>query len=307
MNQLAARPAPSRATHFLAIATVVAALPLVLLGAEVTTKGVGMVDHVPVRSPWYFAVEWMNDHGLGWLIEHGHRQMGWIVGLLSIATVLAAFSLDGRGWVKALSAAGLTAVVMQGLLGIFRIQLDALIGRTTALVHGSFAPIVLAILMTLAVATARGWSVGDPNDAKARSLRTWCLAAALAAYVQIVLGGIIRHKDVLLAGRLHLLNAFVVFALLWVVIKHAREADYESFKTLARVIMALLTVQILLGAEAWMAWMKRHFVPATAIEESSAMNLVRSAHYVVGAFLFATTVALTAKAFWAPARLEAAQ
>ena len=86
MNQLVARPVSSRATHVLAIATVVAALPLVLLGAEVTTKGVGMVDHVSVRSPWYFAVEWMNDHGLGWLIEHGHRQMGWIVGLLAIAT-----------------------------------------------------------------------------------------------------------------------------------------------------------------------------------------------------------------------------
>ena len=70
--------------------------------------------------------------------------------------------------------------------------------------------------------------------------------------------------------------------------------------------MALLTVQVLLGAEAWMAWMKRHFNPASAIEESGAMQLVRSAHYVVGAFLFATTVALTVKAYWAPARLEAA-
>src|SRR5262245_12515841 len=86
MNQLAARPVPSRTTHLLAIATVVVALPLVLLGAEVTTKGVGMVDSVAVRSPWYFASEWMNDHGLGWLIEHGHRQVGWIVGILAIAT-----------------------------------------------------------------------------------------------------------------------------------------------------------------------------------------------------------------------------
>jgi hypothetical protein len=63
----------------------------------------------------------------------------------------------------------------------------------------------------------------------------------------------------------------------------------------------------LLGAEAWMAWMRRHFVPATAIEESQALHLVRSAHYVVGAFLFATMVALSVKAFWAPARLEAAR
>src|SRR6185369_5075342 len=103
MNQLAARPVPSRATHLLAIATVVVALPLVLLGAEVTTKGVGMVDSIAVRSPWYFATEWMNDRGLGWLIEHGHRQVGWIVGILAIATTIFAFCLDGRGWVKLLS------------------------------------------------------------------------------------------------------------------------------------------------------------------------------------------------------------
>jgi len=307
MNQLAARPVPWRTTHLLAIATVVAALPLVLLGAEVTTKGVGMVDPVSVRSPWYFATEWMNDHGLGWLIEHGHRQVGWIVGVLALATTIVACCLDGRGWVRLLSAFALTAIIVQGLLGIFRIQLHALFGNSTALVHGSFAPIVLALLVTLAAATAQNWSVGDIKEANGRLLRGWCVATVAALYLQIVFGGLIRHKDLLVAGRLHLLGAFIVFAFLWVVIKYAREADYDSFKGLSRIIMALLTVQVLLGAEAWMAWMRRHFVPATAIEESQALQLVRSAHYVVGAFLFATMVALSFKAFWAPARLEAAR
>jgi cytochrome c oxidase assembly protein subunit 15 len=307
MNQLAARPVSSRATHLLAIATVVAALPLVLLGAEVTTKGVGMVDQVSLRTPWHIFTEWMSGNGLGWFIEHGHRTFGWTVGVLALATLCVAVLRDGRRWVIALSAAGAVAVLIQGLLGIFRVQLNVLIGNSMALIHGAFAPIVLAVLLTSAAATSRAWSLGAIAESKARRLRMWSVLTIAAMYGQLILGGFIRHKDVLVAGRLHLLNAFVVFAFLWVVIKYAREADYDSFKTYSRVIMALLTVQILLGAETWMAWMKRHFLPHTAIEESSAMNLVRSAHYVVGAFLFATTVALTVKAFWAPARMEAAR
>ncbi len=306
MNDLAVRPVPSLATHVLAVATVVAALPLIVLGAEVTSMGVGMVDPVAVRSPWFFLTEWMNGHGLGWLVEHGHRQVGWIVGILSISTAVAAFCLDGRGWVKSLSLTGLTAVIAQGLLGIFRIHLHSMFGNWAALVHGSFAPIVLAMLLTLALGSSGSWTVGELNPAKIGSLRLMGLWTAIGTYVQIVLGGFIRHKDLLFAGRLHLLGAFVVFSLMWVLIKVAREAGYDSFKTLSRVIMVLLTIQVLLGAEAWLAWMKRHFNPATAIEESAAMHLVRSAHYVVGAFLFATTVALTVKAYWAPARLEAA-
>lgn len=307
MNQLAVRPVPSRVAHLLAIATVVAALPLVLLGAEVTSKGVGMVDPVAVRSPWFFLTEWVNDHGMGWLIEHGHRQVGWIVGVLAILTAVAAFGFDRRGWVKILSLAALGAIIVQGLLGIFRIHLHALFGNNTALIHGAFAPVVLALLVTLALSTARGWGVGEMPADKARLLRIWCLTSVAATYVQLVLGGFIRHKDVLVAGRLHLIWAFVVYSFLWVAIKYAREADYDSFKMLSRVIMALLTVQVLLGAEAWMAWMKRHFVPSAALEESPAIQLTRSAHYVVGAFLFATTVALAVKALWAPARVEGAR
>jgi cytochrome c oxidase assembly protein subunit 15 len=304
MTELALRPVASRATHLLAIATVVVALPLILLGAEVTSKGVGMVDPVALRSPWYFGVEWMNNHGMGWLIEHGHRQVGWIVGMLAIATLAAAFWGDSRGWVRVLSAFALTAVIVQGLLGIFRIQLHALFGNSAALVHGSFAPIVLSVLLTLALASARDWSVGEAKADKLRTLRIWSLATVAATYAQIVFGGFIRHKDLLVAGRLHLIGAFVVFSFVWVVIKYAREANYESFKTLSRVLMALLTVQVLLGAEAWMAWMKRHFYPQAALEESAAMQLTRSAHYVVGAFIFATMVALTVKAFWAPVQVS---
>src|SRR5439155_25687695 len=93
--------------HALAIATFVAALPLLFLGAEVTTKGVGMVDAAPVRSPWYFVTELLEEHNIGWRIEHGHRQVGWIVGMLSIALAITTCALDARRWVKVSSVAAL--------------------------------------------------------------------------------------------------------------------------------------------------------------------------------------------------------
>src|SRR4051794_16711468 len=99
----AVRTGPPPLVHALAIVTFVAALPLLFLGAEVTTKGVGMVDQVPVRSPWYFLTEFMTQNNLGWLIEHGHRQVGWIVGLCTIFLTLAACTLDSRRPVKVLS------------------------------------------------------------------------------------------------------------------------------------------------------------------------------------------------------------
>ena len=49
---LASRAVP-RWLHYWAILTVVAALPLLLLGAQVTTLGAGMVDQQSVREPWH--------------------------------------------------------------------------------------------------------------------------------------------------------------------------------------------------------------------------------------------------------------
>ena len=70
--------------HCWAVFTVFCALPLVLLGAEVTTKQVGMVDDTPFRAPWYLFTLPLRQIGLGYLIEHSHRLFGFIVGTCSI-------------------------------------------------------------------------------------------------------------------------------------------------------------------------------------------------------------------------------
>lgn len=290
--------------HGLAVTTFVMALPLVFLGAEVTTKEVGMVDLAPIRWPWFFLTEFfsgvLRERGMGWIVEHGHRQVGWIVGLLAIACAAAAFLTQASRAAKLLSVLALAAICVQGALGIFRVQLNDLLGKTLSLVHGAFAQVVFGLLLALVLATGRRWFIANPNPDKLPWLRRWGVATTAAMLLQTVLGGLIRHKNLATGARLHLLGAFVVFAFVFVAIKFARETDYASFKLSARVLMGLLTIQVVLGAEAWMAWMKRYFAPETALTESTAIQLMRSSHYLVGALLFATMAALTAKALWAP-------
>src|SRR5215813_4664924 len=80
-------PVP-RWLHRWAVLTACAALPLVLLGAEVTTRQVGMVDSQSVRTPWHLFTVSMEEHGLGYLIEHSHRFAGWFVGACAIILAL---------------------------------------------------------------------------------------------------------------------------------------------------------------------------------------------------------------------------
>src|SRR3954453_10516232 len=100
MNHPTRPPVPGW-LHGWAVFTAVAALPLVALGAEVTTKQVGMADPQSVREPWYLLTlpkDQLWAQGVGLVIEHSHRTAGWLVGLLAI--VLAAemwFRARGTG------------------------------------------------------------------------------------------------------------------------------------------------------------------------------------------------------------------
>src|SRR5262245_61396971 len=121
MNSTSSTP-NTRWLHWWTILTAVAAVPLLFLGVEVTSKGVGMVDQVGLRTPWHFFEEFLNE-SLGWRIEHGHRLAGWIVFACVIGLVILTWRKDPRISVRVSSVGILAAVCLQGSLGIFRIQL----------------------------------------------------------------------------------------------------------------------------------------------------------------------------------------
>jgi heme A synthase len=274
--------------HVLAVLTVLAALPVVFLGAEVTTKGVGMADQRGLVNPFQALSEMVGgEQSLGWRIEHSHRLAGWLVGLLAtlLAVGMAAWGPRGLRW---LGVAAWALVGVQGLLGIFRVNLHALLGTSLALVHGSFAQIVFATLVATALATSARWTTAVGSSST--QVRRLSLAVVGLLFLQVVLGGLIRHHGTLLAARIHLLGAFAVTAgLIWLMKLAWNEV---SLRTPARIIAVLLTLQIMFGVEAWMFWMRRAYVPLAGAQESAMVHWMRSGHYLLGALLFATTVCL---------------
>jgi len=293
--------------HALAVLTVIAAFPLLFLGAEVTTKGVGMADQRPIVNP--LAALWeivTGQQSGGWVIEHSHRLAGWFVGLCGIALAAALWLGESRRWLQWLGTAALVLIAAQGLLGIFRVQLNALLGPTLAWVHGSFAPIVLATLVSVALFTSAGWTVEQVANLPAAgqaALRRWSLAMVAMVYLQLVLGGMVRHQGSMLAARGHLLGAFAVTAgLLWLV---KLGWDIDACRWPNRMILGLLGMQTLLGVEAWFSWMRRYFVPSAASDESTALQWLRSGHYVMGTMLLATTVVLMLQVYRSTCRKEA--
>ena len=287
--------------HWWALVTLAAALPLLFLGAEVTTLGVGMVDAQGLRSPWYFFQEFLADRGLDWKIEHGHRQAGWIIGNCAIVLVVLTWWREPRRWVRWLSVLALAAVCVQGLLGIFRIELNARLGTTLALIHGGFASVIFALLAVLVAVTARHWTRGAASaEPCSPRLRRWAIFSVVVVYAQLILGGLVRHKDFTLMARAHLLGAFAVLATVIWLAKLALESGQRAW--LARsvvVLLFLVCVQLLLGVESWLS---KFFVPQAPWNQLQPLavyqDFVRSIHYVVGTMIFATTVVVAINVHW---------
>jgi hypothetical protein len=290
--------------HGLSIFAFLLVIPVISLGAEVATKGAGMADDVSLRAPFHFVQVWLSGElsarGLGFTIEHAHRQAAWLLGMASIVIAIVAGVTRTPRWLKMLTLATLVVVSLQGILGIFRVQLNAILGPALAQIHGSFATIAVGLLLTQAVVTGRSWSLTVPNEKKLVVLRRWAIATTVAAILQTVFGGLIRHQDLPLGARLHLIGAFVVFAFVFVTIKYAKEADNPAFQRLTRILMALITIQVLMGIEAFFFWIRRQISPDAGALESVAVQLTRSAHYVVGNLICATLLLIAAKALWAP-------
>src|ERR1700741_1426229 len=81
------RSAP-RWTHVWAVLTVCVTFVLLALGAIVTTFQAGMADPIWPTYPWHLLlVPWQNADAR-FLIEHGHRLAGYIVGCCAISLVV---------------------------------------------------------------------------------------------------------------------------------------------------------------------------------------------------------------------------
>jgi cytochrome c oxidase assembly protein subunit 15 len=191
-------------------------------------------------------------------IEHGHRLLGAIVGLVAISIVISAYFKESRRWVLVLTIGLLIAVITQGLLGGMRVVLG---DRTLAMIHGCFGPAFFALCAATAVTTSRRWKESLPRDGVVRvSSGLVALFATIPAmsYAQLVLGAQLRHVQPNAAPGVfamivatHVIVAFVLWFFTLAAWLKIRRCGDLTLSRPAGLLIGLVAVQIALGVGTW--------------------------------------------------------
>jgi cytochrome c oxidase assembly protein subunit 15 len=277
-----------RLAHRLAVLTAAATCVLIVFGGLVTNTGAALAvpDWPTTFGQNMFLFPWSGMVG-GVFYEHSHRLLGALVGVLTLTLAGALWSRGGR--LRALGLVAVVVVVAQGVVGGLRVvlQTDAL-----AMVHGPLAQAFFALLVTVALVTSE--RMRRPVVAVDGATRALTLAAASLVYVQIVLGALLTH-----AGRLdlHLMGALGVFGLApMVTARLRRTADAVAAPT-ARLLLALLAFQLLLGVGAYLSRFSPVWIPGGQL----TMLALPVAHRLVGGLVLAAAVVLAVRV-WPAAR-----
>jgi cytochrome c oxidase assembly protein subunit 15 len=289
--------APLRTTprwlHRWAILTVSATVVLLGLGSAVTTFRAGMADPVWPTAPTALlqaSAEQLDD--LRFVIEHSHRLAGWLVGACTIVLAGWLWLVERRRWLAWLGVVALVGISVQGVIGGLRVTEHARWGLQLRIVHGCFAQVVLALLVSVAVFTSPSWIAPLPvsmeRGAAGRLRRSAGLALALI-YLQIVFGVLLRHTYDPLAQRLHLLTAFAALAAVVWMIKILLEQPDRALALAAGVLACVLGLQLLLGVEAWMVQLSSGTLPEL-LPVTARRVMVRTAHVLGGSLVLAATV-----------------
>ncbi|MFK7844237.1 MAG: heme A synthase [Rhodothermales bacterium] len=284
-----------RQRYIFTLVTLFATVILLAWGAVVTSIEAGLA--VPDWPTTFDSMDPVNPTP-GWykipevLAEHGHRVMGMIVGALTLILALWTLIADPRSWMKKVAVLALLLVIVQGVLGGLRVLWISL---DMAVVHACLAQLFFATMAALALFTSPSWLKADhvlPDNEASAKLRRIALLTGLILYGQIILGAILRHpgegSDPALAG-MHMLGAGVVFAFVFLTIKAAKKADPEKTSVLkmAHGLAGILTLQIILGFIAYVV-----ILQDADTGRGIFQVVLNSAHMVVGALFFASTVAL---------------
>lgn len=298
---------PNRIAKLLAVVV----FPLIWVGGLVTTSDAGMavpdwpntynynMFAYPIRD-WFFG-PW------DLFVEHGHRLLGSLSGIIAIALCLATYVTDRRSSIRLWSALVLLLVIGQGILGGQRVVQDA---RTLALIHGCVGPAFFATVVAMIVFTSKWWieRPGTVSDRRLWSTDGQRIAAAtllVVSYIQLVLGACMRHVPdtappslytFLIIG--HLVTAGVVglLAVGVLYLASARNWARGGIRTSALLLVVLVLMQIGLGVTTyivkfgWPSWMGNYgFAARYIIPEKSfwQMNLV-TMHVATGSLILAT-------------------
>ena len=203
-----AEPMASLWPHRLAWALAITVFPLIWMGGTVTTYDAGMAvpDWPTTYDYWFYPIKlWLAVWDV--FLEHGHRLMAQLAGILAILLAVALWRLDDRKWMRWVGVAIVLGVIAQGVLGGLRVWAD---DRVLARIHGCTAPLYFALCAAVVIWTSRTWrqrrlGPAGVSDVMPRSPSplaplpegegrlAWFVTAAV--YVEIVLGAQLRRPS----------------------------------------------------------------------------------------------------------------
>lgn len=268
--------------HRFALLTCVFTVVLILAGGLVTSTGSGLaVPDWPTTFGYnMFLFPWSKMVG-GVFIEHSHRLLGSLVGILTILTAAAVWKTDERKWMRRLGAFAVGLVILQGVLGGMRV---VLIKLNLAIVHACVAQIFFGLMVSTALFTSRGWRE-DAGEIQDKRLARLGLITVFLLYVQIIFGAVLRHTG----NRLDAHLLFAALSSIHVILLSCKTLKLPNPGALAKeahCLWLLLLVQLALGFASWIgkyAAMGEAFTPGFIIA-------ITSAHVLVGAMLFAASL-----------------
>jgi len=267
-----------KVTHLLIhrFAQCVSAMTLVLLiaGGLVTSTDSGLA--VP---DWPLSYGGLFPPMIGGIaIEHSHRMIAAVTGLLIAMLAGWLWLAESRRWVRYLGYAAVALVITQAILGGLTVLwvLPVLI----SVAHACLGQTAFCLVACLSVATSPIWHRPEQFDVdhKFPAFRTLCLATTVLLVVQLVLGAVLRHSG----GGLvpHLVCAFVVAGMVgWIVWRLRHSVQRSRGLSVTTVWLSVgLAVQMALGL---FALFSRDHVAVT------------TAHVAVGALVLASSCVLT--------------
>lgn len=192
----------NRVLHWLAWLTLLSTFPLIFVGGQVTSYGAGLAVPDWPNSFGYnmFLLPWDYWKQGGVFLEHTHRLLGTVVGMLAIALVVVSFNrrFNGTPFQQRLSIVILAAVIVQGILGGLRV---IWINLDLAVVHGVFAQMTICLIGLMVVISSRWWyRMGQQREpGGATALRRLAVISVILLFVQLILGAMVRHYQADLA------------------------------------------------------------------------------------------------------------